>query len=76
MSFLTIREQVAPRGIGKPLRRREDARFLTGAGKYADDMKLPGQAYAYPGASNSWRWRHVVPFRRSISGANLLCPAA
>jgi len=38
---------VAPQGIGKPVRRREAARFLTGAGKYADDMNLPGQAYAY-----------------------------
>ena len=47
MSFLGSRQQVAPQGIGKPVRRREDARFLTGAGKYADDMSLPGQAYAY-----------------------------
>src|SRR5262252_1403601 len=47
MPFLTSRRQVAPQGIGKPVRRREDARFLTGAGKYADDMSLPGQAYAY-----------------------------
>jgi aerobic carbon-monoxide dehydrogenase large subunit len=47
MSFLDSRQQIAPQGIGKPLRRREDARFLTGAGKYADDMNLPGQAYAY-----------------------------
>ena len=36
-----------PQGIGKPVRRREDARFLTGEGNYADDMNLPGQAYAY-----------------------------
>src|SRR6516162_7085226 len=47
MSFLESRQQVGPQGIGKPVRRREDARFLTGAGKYADDMNLPGQAYAY-----------------------------
>src|SRR4029077_13083446 len=47
MSFLESRQQVAPQGIGKPVRRREDLRFLTGAGKYADDMSLPGQAYAY-----------------------------
>ena len=31
--------------IGKPLRRREDARFLTGAGQYTDDIVLPGQTY-------------------------------
>ena len=27
-------------GMGKPLRRREDVSFLTGAGRYADDMSL------------------------------------
>jgi aerobic carbon-monoxide dehydrogenase large subunit len=47
MSFLESRQQIAPQGIGKPVRRREDARFLTGAGTYADDVSLPGQAYAY-----------------------------
>ena len=47
MSFLTSREQVAPQGIGKPVRRREDERLLTGGGHFADDMNLPGQAYAY-----------------------------
>ena len=46
MSFLTSRQQVALQGIGKPVRRREDARLLTGAGRFADDANLPGQAYA------------------------------
>jgi aerobic carbon-monoxide dehydrogenase large subunit len=32
--------------IGKPLLRREDYRFLTGAGQYTDDVVLPGQTYA------------------------------
>ncbi|MBN8507560.1 MAG: xanthine dehydrogenase family protein molybdopterin-binding subunit [Burkholderiales bacterium] len=31
--------------IGQALRRREDARFLTGAGQYTDDVVLPGQTY-------------------------------
>ena len=31
--------------LGKPLRRREDHRFLTGAGQYTDDVVLPGQTY-------------------------------
>jgi carbon-monoxide dehydrogenase large subunit len=31
--------------IGKPLLRREDGRFLTGAGQYTDDVVLPGQTY-------------------------------
>jgi aerobic carbon-monoxide dehydrogenase large subunit len=47
MSFLTSREHVAPQGIGKPVRRREDARLLTGGGCFADDTSLPGQVYAY-----------------------------
>ena len=32
--------------IGKSLRRREDRRFLTGAGRYTDDVTLHGQTYA------------------------------
>jgi carbon-monoxide dehydrogenase large subunit len=32
--------------IGKPLPRFEDRRFLTGAGRYAADLDLPGQAHA------------------------------
>jgi aerobic carbon-monoxide dehydrogenase large subunit len=31
--------------IGKPLRRREDARFLRGAGRFVDDVALPGTAW-------------------------------
>ncbi len=32
--------------IGQSVRRREDHRFLTGAGRYVDDVNLSGQAYA------------------------------
>ena len=32
-------------GIGQPLRRIEDARFVTGHGRYTDDIDLDGQAY-------------------------------
>ncbi|MEX0290580.1 MAG: xanthine dehydrogenase family protein molybdopterin-binding subunit [Flavobacteriaceae bacterium] len=32
--------------IGKAVKRREDARFLKGAGKYTDDIKLPGMTQA------------------------------
>ena len=32
--------------IGKSIRRREDQRFLTGAGNYTDDVTLPHQSYA------------------------------
>jgi carbon-monoxide dehydrogenase large subunit len=34
-------------GIGAPVRRREDARFLTGAGRYTDDIDVRGQAYMH-----------------------------
>jgi carbon-monoxide dehydrogenase large subunit len=33
-------------GIGQPVRRREDLRLLRGAGRYVDDVTLPGQAHA------------------------------
>jgi carbon-monoxide dehydrogenase large subunit len=32
--------------IGARIQRKEDYRFLTGAGQYTDDISLPGQAYA------------------------------
>ena len=32
-------------GIGKPARRKEDLRLLTGRGCYSDDFNFPGQAY-------------------------------
>jgi aerobic carbon-monoxide dehydrogenase large subunit len=34
-------------GIGASVRRKEDFRFLTGAGNYTDDINRPGQLYAY-----------------------------
>ena len=45
MSFLESRTRSAREGVGKPVRRREDARLVTGAGCYTDDVNLPGQAY-------------------------------
>jgi len=32
--------------IGKPIKRREDNRFLKGKGRYTDDIKLPGMTFA------------------------------
>jgi carbon-monoxide dehydrogenase large subunit len=55
-------------GIGASSKRREDVRFLTGAGRYTDDMNRPGQTH--------------VAFLRSqvahgpISRAWAACPAA
>ena len=33
-------------GVGQPVRRFEDVRLVTGRGRFQDDMRLPGQAYA------------------------------
>ena len=47
MTDMKVPPEVANAGpIGKSLKRREDARFLTGAGQYTDDVVLPGQTYA------------------------------
>jgi aerobic carbon-monoxide dehydrogenase large subunit len=34
-------------GIGAPVRRKEDLRFITGKGHYTDDINRPGQAHAF-----------------------------
>jgi hypothetical protein len=38
---------MASTGIGAPVRRKEDARFLTGRGTYTDDINRPNQVYAF-----------------------------
>ncbi|WP_300517003.1 xanthine dehydrogenase family protein molybdopterin-binding subunit [Aliiroseovarius sp.] len=45
-------------GIGAPNKRREDVRFLTGKGKYTDDLNRPGQA-------------HVIFVRSQVAHGNL-----
>ena len=34
-------------GVGQAIRRVEDQRFLTGTGRYTDDITVPGQVYLY-----------------------------
>jgi carbon-monoxide dehydrogenase large subunit len=34
-------------GIGASVRRKEDQRYITGSGRYTDDLARPGQAHAY-----------------------------
>src|SRR5215472_13838740 len=55
MTDTTVREKAAaatkpapkPSGpLGARIERKEDARFLTGAGQYTDDVTLPHQSYA------------------------------
>lgn len=36
-----------PEGIGQPVRRKEDFRFITGSGHYTDDINSPRQTHAY-----------------------------
>ncbi len=38
---------VSATGIGAPVRRKEDRRFITGKGHYTDDINRPGQTYAF-----------------------------
>ncbi|MEX2642259.1 MAG: xanthine dehydrogenase family protein molybdopterin-binding subunit, partial [Acetobacterales bacterium] len=33
-------------GFGQPVRRKEDARFITGAGRYLDDLRFENQSWA------------------------------
>jgi carbon-monoxide dehydrogenase large subunit len=37
---------MATNGIGTPVKRKEDLRFITGAGRYTDDISVPHQAFA------------------------------
>ncbi|MFQ6012056.1 MAG: aerobic carbon-monoxide dehydrogenase large subunit [Thermoplasmata archaeon] len=32
-------------GVGQPIKRKEDARFIRGQGNYVDDVELPGMVY-------------------------------
>ena len=34
-------------GVGQSVRRREDVRLVSGQGRYTDDIRLAGEAYAY-----------------------------
>jgi carbon-monoxide dehydrogenase large subunit len=40
-------EKVNTSIVGASVLRKEDYRFLTGNGKYTDDVRMPGQTYAY-----------------------------
>jgi carbon-monoxide dehydrogenase large subunit len=45
-SFLSSRSREAHQGFGQPVPRKEDARLVTGRGRYSDDWNAPGQAHA------------------------------
>src|SRR3984893_16278759 len=43
-AMMTDKTQSTPY-VGQSLRRREDIKFVTGNGRYVDDIKLPGMLY-------------------------------
>src|SRR5271165_3237499 len=43
----TITETETRKMVGRSLKRKEDLRFLIGASKFVDDIKLPGTLHAY-----------------------------
>jgi carbon-monoxide dehydrogenase large subunit len=45
--FLNGRSAMSSTGIGASVPRKEDFRFITGQGRYTDDINRPGQAYAH-----------------------------
>ena len=61
--------------IGKPLRRREDARFVRGKGLYVDDVALPGLAWcAFVRSPHAHEGRFLEAFLESGAGGGV--PAA
>ncbi len=46
MSEQSLVQPGASQWIGKPMRRVEDARLLSGQGRFTDDVSLPGEAHA------------------------------
>ena len=38
---------LSPWGIGQPVRRREDLRFLKGEARFTDDVKIPNQLFGF-----------------------------
>ena len=64
-------------GIGQPVPRVEDPRFITGRGRYVDDIELPHQALrrrgdvaARPCAHQKHRYREGQSRRRRARGAD------
>ena len=57
--------------IGASIRRKEDPRFITGKGRYTDDVKFPGQTYAAFVRSPVVRARILSTRLRRISAANI-----
>ena len=53
-----------------------DAAFASLVQLQAGALLVGATRSSSAGASSSWRWRHAMPFRRSMSGVNSPPPAA
>ena len=61
-------------GIGQPVRRVEDQRFLTGRGRYVDDINLPRQCYGAPVLSIHAHARiRGIDMARALAAPGVLC---
>ncbi len=61
-------------GIGQPVRRVEDQRFLTGRGRYVDDLQLEHQAYGAVVASPHAHARiRGIDVRAAAAAPGVLC---
>ena len=61
-------------GIGQPVRRVEDQRFLTGRGRYVDDLQLAHQAYGTVVASPHAHARiRGIDVRAAAAAPGVLC---
>src|SRR6266545_2802331 len=49
------------RYIGSRMLRKEDARLVTGHGRFLDDLSLPGMVAAYSGADLASEWAAGLP---------------
>ena len=66
-------------GLAQPVRRVEDPRLLKGAGRYTDDIVLPGCCSAWCCAARTRRRRSpgwILPRRRSCPGSSAVYTAA
>jgi len=61
-------------GIGQPVRRVEDQRFITGRGSYVDDIDLPRQCYGVVVMSPHAHARIVsINTSKAVAAAGVLC---
>ena len=61
-------------GIGQPVRRVEDQRFITGRGSYVDDIDLPRQCYGVVVMSPHAHARIVnIDTSKAVAAAGVLC---